>query len=88
MEEFLRLLDASIADALDNGHLRRPTEADPLRIVDLGCGNAYLTFAAQRFLVDVRTEAGRLFLEMAFPEPANPVAVRSLLRGFDCPARL
>ena len=54
VEEFLRLLDASIADALDKGHLRRPTAADPLRIVDLGCGNAYLTFAAQRFLSHVR----------------------------------
>jgi SAM-dependent methyltransferase len=54
VEEFLRLLDASISDALDKGHLRRPTVADPLRIVDLGCGNAYLTFAAQRFLSHVR----------------------------------
>jgi hypothetical protein len=54
VEEFLRLLDASITDALDKGHLRRPTEDDPLRIVDLGCGNAYLTFAAQRFLTSVR----------------------------------
>jgi SAM-dependent methyltransferase len=54
VEEFLRLLDASITDALDKGQLRRPTAADPLRIVDLGCGNAYLTFAAQRFLSHVR----------------------------------
>jgi hypothetical protein len=36
------------------GHLRRPTAEDPLRIVDLGCGNAYLTFAAQRYLTEVR----------------------------------
>jgi SAM-dependent methyltransferase len=50
VEEFLRLLDASITDALEKGHLRRPTVDDPLRIVDLGCGNAYLTFAAERFL--------------------------------------
>ena len=35
-----------------------PTAEDPLRIVDLGCGNAYLTFAAQRFLTDVRGAAG------------------------------
>lgn len=55
VEEFLRLLDASITDALAKGHLRRPTEADPLRIVDLGCGNAYLTFAAQRFLSHERS---------------------------------
>jgi len=54
VEEFLRLLDASITDALDKGRLRRPTAEDPLRIVDLGCGNAYLTFAAQRYLAGVR----------------------------------
>jgi SAM-dependent methyltransferase len=55
VEEFLRLLDASITDALAKGHLRQPTEGDPLRIVDLGCGNAYLTFAAQRFLSHERS---------------------------------
>jgi len=54
VEEFLRLLDAAIADALGKGHLRRPTVQDPLRIADLGCGNAYLTFAAQRFLAERR----------------------------------
>ncbi|MBD8870725.1 class I SAM-dependent methyltransferase [Nocardioides donggukensis] len=54
VEEFLRLLDASVTDAIDKGHLRRPTAEDPLRIVDLGCGNAYLTFAAHRFLGTVR----------------------------------
>lgn len=54
VEEFLRLLDSSITDALDKGHLRRPTPEEPLRIVDLGCGNAYLTFAAQRYLTSVR----------------------------------
>jgi SAM-dependent methyltransferase len=52
VEEFLRLLDASITEALDKGHLRRPTVEEPLRIADLGCGNAYLTFAAERFLRD------------------------------------
>jgi SAM-dependent methyltransferase len=50
VEEFLRLLDSSITEAIDKGHLRRPTGSDPLRIVDLGCGNAYLTFAAERYL--------------------------------------
>lgn len=50
VEEFLRLLDASITDARETGKLRRPTAEEPLRIVDLGCGNAYLTFAAQQFL--------------------------------------
>ena len=54
VEEFLRILDVAIRDALDQGHLRRPTPEQPLRVVDLGCGNAYLTFAAHRFLTHVR----------------------------------
>ena len=54
VEEFLRILDASVAEAVAKGHLRRPTDAEPLRIADLGCGNGYLTFAAQRFLTHVR----------------------------------
>jgi len=54
VEEFLRQLDAAITDALAKGNLRTPTADEPLRIVDLGCGNAYLTFAAQRFLSTVR----------------------------------
>jgi len=54
VEEFLRLLDASVTEAMAKGQLRTPTVDEPLRIVDLGCGNAYLTFAAQRFLTSVR----------------------------------
>nr|WP_182541591.1 SAM-dependent methyltransferase [Nocardioides ginsengisegetis] len=54
VEEFLRLLDASVTEAMAKGQLRTPTADEPLRIVDLGCGNAYLTFAAQRFLTSVR----------------------------------
>lgn len=54
VEEFLRILDGCVTDALEQGHLRRPTPEEPLRVVDLGCGNAYLTFAAQRFLTEVR----------------------------------
>jgi hypothetical protein len=54
VEEFLRILDASITDALDKGHLRRPTPEEPLQIVDLGCGNAYLTFVTERYLSHVR----------------------------------
>jgi SAM-dependent methyltransferase len=53
VEEFVRILDASISDALGN-QLRMPTADDPLRIVDLGCGNGYLTFAAHRFLTEHR----------------------------------
>ncbi|WP_341923945.1 SAM-dependent methyltransferase [Nocardioides psychrotolerans] len=54
VEEFLRQLDDTLTDARAKGRLRKPTAEDPLRIADLGCGNAYLTFAAQRFLTEVR----------------------------------
>ncbi len=54
VEEFLRILDVGVSEAIEKGHLRRPTSDDPLRVVDLGCGNAYLTFAAHRFLTAVR----------------------------------
>ena len=50
VDAFLRQLVAAAARTLE-----RVTGADrPLRVVDLGCGNAYLTFAAHRYL------AGRL----------------------------
>jgi SAM-dependent methyltransferase len=54
VEEFLRILDTGVIEAIEKGHLRRPTAEDPLRVVDLGCGNAYLTFTAHRFLTAVR----------------------------------
>jgi SAM-dependent methyltransferase len=54
VEDFLRILDASITEAIGRGRLRRPTADEPLRIVDLGCGNAYLTLTAHRYLTAVR----------------------------------
>jgi SAM-dependent methyltransferase len=54
VEEFLRLLDTAVTEAVDKGQLRRPTADEPLRVADLGCGNAYLTFAAERYLAGVR----------------------------------
>ena len=54
VEEFLRDLGPALDDALSSGRLRTPTPEDPLRVVDLGCGNAYLTFAAHSYLTRVR----------------------------------
>lgn len=53
VEEFLRLLVPSLTSAIDAGHISKPTDENPLTIVDLGCGHAYLTFAAHQYL---RTE--------------------------------
>ncbi|GGU10641.1 class I SAM-dependent methyltransferase [Nocardioides albus] len=54
VEEFLRQLDAALTDAMKSGKVRKPTAEEPLRIIDLGAGNGYLTFAAQRYLTEVR----------------------------------
>ncbi len=54
VEEFLRSLGPAVDDALAAGRLRTPTSEEPLRVVDLGCGNAYLTFAAHAWLTGVR----------------------------------
>lgn len=51
VEEFLRLLAPTLENAIDAGHIHVPTATSPLKIVDLGCGNAYLTFAAHQFLM-------------------------------------
>ncbi|MEN9687595.1 MAG: hypothetical protein RL381_607 [Actinomycetota bacterium] len=68
VEEFLRLLAPTLESAISAGHIDNPSEDKPLTIVDLGCGHAYLTFAAHQYLVgkgmsvkvigiDVRTTA-------------------------------
>jgi hypothetical protein len=68
VEEFLRLLSPALNAAIDAGQIHKPTATQPLRITDLGCGHAYLTFAAHQFLmnsgipvivtgIDVRTES-------------------------------
>jgi hypothetical protein len=54
VEEFLRLLDGAVAAALEAQALPEPTPDRPLRVVDLGCGNAYLTFAAFAYLTGAR----------------------------------
>ena len=50
VEEFLRLLIPTLNDAIAAGHINTPSTDKPLRIVDLGCGHAYLTFAAHQYL--------------------------------------
>ncbi len=75
VEEFLRALAVALDDAQRSGKLRTPTGDDPLRVVDLGCGNAYLTFAAHAWLheqmpvrligVDVKEQSRRHNAEVA-----------------------
>lgn len=52
VEEFLRALEPMLAAVPD---LAAPDPAArPVRVVDLGCGNAYLTFAAYQYLTRYR----------------------------------
>jgi len=66
VEEFLRMLAPTVTNAIEAGHIDKPSNSSPLTIVDLGCGHAYLTFAAHQYLrstgidvkvigIDVRT---------------------------------
>jgi hypothetical protein len=50
VEEFLRLLVPTLTSAISAGHIHQPTNENPLTIADLGCGHAYLTFAAHQYL--------------------------------------
>ncbi len=52
VEEFLRLLSPALNAAIEAGQIHKPTSENPFRITDLGCGHAYLTFAAHQFLIN------------------------------------
>lgn len=76
VEEFLRLLAPTLESAIAAKHLSPPTVESPLTIVDLGCGNAYLTFAVHQYLrkigmpihvtgIDIRPDSRLKNLEIA-----------------------
>ena len=77
----------AIDDATRTGKLREPTPQDPLRVVDLGCGNAYLTFAAHAWLseqmpvrlvgVDVKEQSRRHNTEVAEELESRRASCRS-----------
>jgi SAM-dependent methyltransferase len=54
VQDLLAAIDPLVDDAVSLGPGADIGPSRPLRLVDLGCGNAYLTFAAFRYLSDVR----------------------------------
>ena len=50
VEEFVKLVKLAVQEAQTGGHLPTPSGATPARLVDLGCGNAYLSFGAYAHL--------------------------------------
>ena len=76
VEEFLRLLVPTLNSAIEARHIANPTDVKPLVIADLGCGNAYLTFAVHQYLrsinmpvhvigIDIRPESLKRNTEIA-----------------------
>ncbi|MDQ3484308.1 MAG: SAM-dependent methyltransferase, partial [Actinomycetota bacterium] len=54
VQDLLNVLDPVVAEAVARGPGAALSSGLPLRVVDLGCGNAYLTFAAFRYLTEVK----------------------------------
>jgi len=76
VEEFLRLLVPTLNSAIAAKQIAEPTTSKPLVIADLGCGNAYLTFAVHQYLksinipvhvigIDIRPESLKRNTEIA-----------------------
>ena len=69
VEDFLRIASTTLDKAISAEQINEPTTQAPLRVMDLGCGHAYLTFALQAWLervkgwpavivgVDIKTES-------------------------------
>jgi hypothetical protein len=60
VEEFVKLVKLAVEEVQTGGHLATPSRAAPARLVDLGCGNAYLTFGAFAHLSAERGAAREL----------------------------
>ena len=76
VEEFLRLLAPTLNSAIDAGQIHNPTDANPLSIVDLGCGHAYLTFAAHQYLrsIDIPVNVTGIDIRTASRNRNNAIA--------------
>lgn len=79
------LMGASISfrEGTDNAELNAAGYWGLLRLLD----RFRLRFRDEgaRVLVDIRSNDGRAFVEILFPDAANPISARSLMRGFSCP---
>ena len=78
VEEFLRLLAPTLANAIEAGHINQPSSSEPLTIVDLGCGHAYLTFAAHQYLrsIGMNVKVIGIDIRIASRDRNNEIAKR------------
>jgi len=78
VEEFLRLLAPTLTNAIEAGHINQPSSSEPLTIVDLGCGHAYLTFAAHQYLrsIGMNVKVIGIDIRIASRDRNNEIAKR------------
>ena len=79
-------LEVAFRDGTDSARILHQGSWGLLRLMD-GL-RLRLRDKGQRVLLDLRTASGRIFLEMGFDRPVNPVSARGSIRGFSCPAAL
>jgi len=80
VQDLLNLLDPVVDEAVARGPAAALSSEHPLRVVDLGCGNAYLTFAAFRYLTEVKQVPTRVIgVDVKAAARAHNVDVASTL---------
>lgn len=79
-------VEVSFREGADAGRLVHPGPWGLLHLMDTL--RLRLRDDGARVLLDMRSNSGRVFLEMTFTGKLNPVSVRSAMRGFDCPPNL
>lgn len=79
-------VEVSFREGTDAGRLIHPGPWGLLHLLD-GL-RLRLRDDGARILLDMRSDTGRVFLEMTFAGNLNPISVRSAMRGFDCPPNL
>ena len=79
-------VEVSFREGSDGARIAQPGFWGLLRLLD----QFRLRFRdeGQRVLVDLRTNEGRVFVEMGFNAAANPVSGRAAFRDFSCPPQL
>ncbi|WP_300042624.1 ImcF-related family protein [uncultured Paracoccus sp.] len=79
-------IEVSFREGSDAGRLIHPGPWGLLHLMDTL--RLRLRDEGARVLLDMRSDTGRVFLEMVFADKLNPVSVRNAMRGFDCPPNL
>ncbi|RNF35918.1 ImcF-related family protein [Paracoccus methylarcula] len=79
-------VEVSFREGSDAGRLIHPGPWGLLHLMDTL--RLRLRDDGARVLLDMRSDTGRVFLEMTFADKLNPVSVRGVMQGFDCPPSL